>query len=79
MVEEAKKILEEWNNGVYRGAQRRLARELFVTKNSLFWSQIIRQTNFKKSPGFGALKTPKPGPFYFYVFDLTFCQKTFIL
>ena len=33
----------------------------------------------KWNGGFGALKTPKPGPFYFYVFDLTFCQKTFIL
>lgn len=45
MVEEAKKILEEWNNGVYRGAQRRLARELFVPKNDLFLDTKIRKTN----------------------------------
>ena len=35
MVEEAKKILEEWNNGVYRGAQRRLARELGLEENTI--------------------------------------------
>lgn len=35
MTEEAKKILEEWNNGVYRGAQRRLARELGLEENTI--------------------------------------------
>lgn len=35
MGEEARKILEKWNNGVYRGAQRRLARELGLEENTI--------------------------------------------
>lgn len=35
MGEEARKILEKWNNGIYRGAQRRLARELGLEENTI--------------------------------------------
>lgn len=35
LKEEATKLLKKWNNGIYRGAQRRLARELGVEESAI--------------------------------------------
>lgn len=46
--EEAKQLLTDWNNGAYRGAQRRLAKELGLEENTISQCLSERQNPSKR-------------------------------